>query len=1441
VTARADPLATERVNAHPLIGRDVELAKLKSVMGDPDVVTVVLQGPAGAGKSALAQAALNWAAENGAVTGSGKYPEGEGEAPFEPIILALSDAVAAALDQLYEPRPVADAMRDSLGPALSVLLAAGLNVGVTPSGNHLPPIISRRQRTAQLIDAAVKLVRWLARFDRPIVLVIDDWRRGGAEGESLLSALGGHSPEVSLTLILTERDGLDSGIPRNGTLVPRLAPLRIAVGPLASDDAQVLCEAALGDVFAGGAAVLVTWLGENCTQLPFDILGIATAVVASNALVRIGDGWRIDPALAANLDRTEIANTLAARLLTLPAGLRSLATAAALWGDSAPLWALRLALGIPIMHNEGGLLLLEEVGLLIQQVDKVRFPNDRVRAAILAAWPSSDLNVFAGKIAERLAAAPDCDWPVVGTVALRCRSMGGFDGVDASKWRRKFVDGAKSARTRLDFYSAREFAEAAWRLRSLSNFVEVDEDRQLVREAVLSAADRNDKAEVQRRAHELVRIAVGDLALGEAYEVGISALRLAGDPQAAWAFAKAGLVRFGVTLPTSVNRATVMISVTLWKIERLFHRRSNNPSVVTSVGAFTRISNAAATLAFERSPSMAALLALRGSRRAGRGDSPDAFWLSTDTFLSAMIGDYAEASKLGQRGAELASHPDYDGFAHSATLYRSLYWGPVWTQPQATLRHRCLEVRDLALAEGDLVQAAVALRNWIAIGWRSGASLADLQVDIRQAQRELTLLGDADAIDGVGAIGAAVADATAPLGDKLLSRGASHTLRPPERLIALESAALRGDWYAADHIAPPGLNIGRNLDSHPGGVVWRFHIALAQLKRGRRPRRGDLAFVGRAARLNPTDHAGKALLLEAEQIHCRRGARAALPAFAEAVAAAFNGSSRLEAGLTAEAAEAAARLAGDYVAEERYRARAQQVWMSWGATAKLAPKVADEAMAADFTLNLHEANARAVESERSDRAKSRLLAEVAHELRTPMQAMQSLLDLSADVPQLVDLQNLQTVFGSLTTVINDLTEYGAFSSGGAPLNLAPTNIAELVRSECAVAQTFAAHRGAAVEVIVADRAVEFIEIDGARVRQVLRNLLSNAAKYGGDQIVVTLLRAQHEFAVGVEDNGAGFTESALLSLFEPFQRGGWAGDALGMGLGLSLSRRIATRMGGDLCADNRPAGGARFVFRFPAKIVSPPPTLAIQTIGGLRLLIAEDSELIRQSIGALMRRRGAIVVEVGDGEAALEHLRDGFFDLAIIDLSMPRLGGMELMHRLREGAGGDYPPPIVVLTASSSPDILAAALAAGAKAVLRKPVSAIDLGKVIETLGLANRRDNAAAQGMHAQTSASDSAVGLAAAARCKLSDLIPSLLSSVAAGTAKAADAHLVAGLAAQYGWPAIADACDALELALCASASTSEAQTSLAEAFAEMSLQSSLHVGVEACDEAETSPAIH
>jgi hypothetical protein len=294
---------------------------------------------------------------------------------------------------------------------------------------------------------------------------------------------------------------------------------------------------------------------------------------------------------------------------------------------------------------------------------------------------------------------------------------------------------------------------------------------------------------------------------------------------------------------------------------------------------------------------------------------------------------------LGEIAFEVARAPDYRGYAHASTLYRALYWGVIWRRPQGSLRHYCRTIRELALAEGDLIQAAVAIRNWVMIGWRTMPSLAGLSDEISLARTQLSRLGDADVQQFV----AAIADAVNHLLGLQSATPAPEEFRAPSDapvwarnvhhgnpLLIVELACLHGDWDYIRSTVQRTPQFRRNLDSHPRGADWRFHDGLARLRRGEPIVRRDMAYLERAARLNPADNRAKVLILRAEELRSRGREAACIAAFAEAVEVAGAGWSRLEAGVACECAAHAARTFANGAlaaqAAQKTKSRQAQEW-----------------------------------------------------------------------------------------------------------------------------------------------------------------------------------------------------------------------------------------------------------------------------------------------------------------------------------------------------------------------------------------------------------------------------------------------------------------------------------------------------------------------------------
>ncbi|MCR5879705.1 ATP-binding protein [Phenylobacterium sp. J367] len=342
-------------------------------------------------------------------------------------------------------------------------------------------------------------------------------------------------------------------------------------------------------------------------------------------------------------------------------------------------------------------------------------------------------------------------------------------------------------------------------------------------------------------------------------------------------------------------------------------------------------------------------------------------------------------------------------------------------------------------------------------------------------------------------------------------------------------------------------------------------------------------------------------------------------------------------------------------------------------------------------------------AERASRAKSRLLATVGHELRTPLQGALGLIEL-ADAPGApLDADSLRRALLHLAGVVGDLTDLGALEGGLLPVGR------ERYDAEAAAASVAALHQPAAR---AAGREIVFEGVgaplwvwgDEGRVRQVLGNLVANALRHGHGEVRLKLEASPGERLVcAVSDEGPQLSDAELMRIFEPFDRAGREADDGGLGVGLFLGRNLARAMGGDLVVRALPDGGKAFVLEIAAPAAEAGETAARAAgLAGVRVLLAEDTDLSRAVLAALLRREGCEVVEVEDGAAALACLDGGGFDLALLDQRMPRLLGLQVAQRLPKG---DARPMCVLMTASSDPALERTARAAGVDIILQKPVT----------------------------------------------------------------------------------------------------------------------------------------
>lgn len=1335
------------------VARELETWVARHRPGDPARV-LVLTGPAGAGKTYAATEALATCAAAGMLTGAGKFAEGQVGAAFGPVMTALSTTVAAAMRTLFDRQTGVASLVDALGVQLDVLVAAGFEVADVPAGRTIAALANRRGSATRITAAVLALLDWLTRFGTPRVLLIDDWYRAGSEVRQLLAAVAAAPAATALTLLLTQREA--EPVPLSAAQgIDRV----IAVDALTAEETRALLAARLGEPAGELAATALADAGV--APLPFDVLLAADALIEQRVLRQGRTGWEIDEARFRSL-----ALDASARVASLEEPVFRVALALALWGDRAPLADFRHAAGDPAAVDSA-LAVLAAREIVAVRAGSVVFRHDRLRVGTRARADEATARVVAGSVAEALLGAGARG--EAATAALHLRLLAGIGEAAPAAWRDAFANGATAARNRGDAAAADAFAEAALALHDRAPATERGAARLILREALIAAANRNDPV-TEDRARALIATARTRTELYADYEVGIVGLRLADAPERAWVLASEGLRRAGLRPPPRRPGLRTILAALRWK---LIPWPVNGFEPGAEADAFTGMAAAAAHLAYHRDPRGTAIIAFDASRRSGPTFQRTPYWASVDCFLHAATGNRRAAARSAEHAV---THAAEQAVYRAATIYQATFFGLHWCHPLAEQRARYLEIAEIAQLEGDLVTAAYAWRMHVMVGWRAGVPLPQLCDEGAVAARALRDLGE-DAfsaeIDAMNALLRGLAG-----GAEWDPNAWRFDIDSRNHVIDLELSNLAGDWAETVRRAERLLPLWDDYAIQSDSVVLAFHETLARLRCGRRPRRAAVRRLREGAELNPADHAGKLRLIEAE-LKRVAGAGAAVQreAYERAGAAAAASSSRLDAGLTHVCAAEALRAVGETEAAERHRAAAELAWRAWGLRQSLHLQPAS----VPTRDQLAEAEARAAAAERADAAKSRLLAHVGHELRTPLQALQAALDLSVQTREPVDMADVRLVLGSLTRLVDDLDVIGGLADVRAGGTVAEVDLAELVRSEIALL------RGA--EVVLAVEGGGLVRVAADRVRQIVRNLLSNAIKYGGGTVEVTLsiepaggtMRAE----LMIADRGPGVPPVLHAAIFTAFERGERVGDGRGVGLGLALSRQLAERLGGTLTVADRAGGGACFTLRLtlPAAetgIAEPsraPPTVCRD------IVLIEDSPAVRRLLATVLGQLGYAVREAGTAAAGLAAWRAARPDLVIVDLGLPDASGLEVLAAVR----ADDPEARVILLSAAITEPVAATIAADPRTrALRKPASAQSLQAAIAELF-----------GTVAAAPDSDlDADPLFAAARVEVSAQARAVVADRAAASPQAL--HKLAGTAAQFGWAPVADAVDAFAAAL-------------------------------------------
>jgi PAS domain S-box-containing protein len=363
----------------------------------------------------------------------------------------------------------------------------------------------------------------------------------------------------------------------------------------------------------------------------------------------------------------------------------------------------------------------------------------------------------------------------------------------------------------------------------------------------------------------------------------------------------------------------------------------------------------------------------------------------------------------------------------------------------------------------------------------------------------------------------------------------------------------------------------------------------------------------------------------------------------------------------------------------------------------------------------------------ADRRKDEFLATLAHELRNPLAPLKNGVQIArraikADSPLHRTMAMMDRQLNHLVHLVNDLLDVARINSGKLMLRSEPVLISEVLAHSTEASQALIDARDQRLIVEKAEGEL-CVEGDFDRLAQIFANLLSNAAKYTevGGEILVVLAREGTDVVIRVSDTGIGIPAEDLPHVFDLFSQvrvhqGRAEG---GLGIGLALVRSLVSFHRGSIRADSEgPGKGSTFTVRLPscrnerAEENNINPRSAQASTTRCRVLIADDNEDAASSLATLLQLEGHEVATARDGLEAVEKARDFRPDLALLDLGMPRLDGIEAAKSLRALPGGAH-LRIVALTGCGQQADRQRTREAGFDAHLVKPIDSAALSAML--------------------------------------------------------------------------------------------------------------------------------
>lgn len=360
-------------------------------------------------------------------------------------------------------------------------------------------------------------------------------------------------------------------------------------------------------------------------------------------------------------------------------------------------------------------------------------------------------------------------------------------------------------------------------------------------------------------------------------------------------------------------------------------------------------------------------------------------------------------------------------------------------------------------------------------------------------------------------------------------------------------------------------------------------------------------------------------------------------------------------------------------------------------------------------------------AERADAAKSRFLALMSHEMRTPLTGVTGYADLlsrstSLDAEGHRQVNAVRQCGESMLRLVEDLLE---ISRGGDEVVLKPADIRDLIQDAVAPAREWAEIRGLSFDLNIAPDAEGWAVTDMRRLRQILHHLTLNASKFttrGG--VTVAVHRIEDRLRIAVSDTGCGMDADTLAGVFRLFEQADASTSRAheGAGVGLALAKSHADRLSGTIAVESVQWQGSTFTLEIEAPVAP-----KVETEGGvplesrrMRVLIVDDHPANRDLLRIMLQAADCDTSEACDGQEAVCAASTGAFDLVLMDVRMPVMDGLAATRAIRALAPPAGETPILAVTAEAMPEDAARCLAAGMDGHLAKPVTQAKLYAAID-------------------------------------------------------------------------------------------------------------------------------